>query len=165
MPGSAPLGALVATWSLVRAASGRLEKRDLMAALFGGLSPGDLRLASSWLAGEVPQGALNVGYRALADAEAAAGPPADEADSPSLLEIDQVFEEVLRATGPGSVSRRHALLAGLQARLTASGREFLHGLLLGELRQGALRSLVIDSIAKAFGLPAPELRRAVMFAG
>src|SRR5688572_19513060 len=117
MPLPASLRALVATWLAVRQASGRLEKRDLMATLFAGLSPEDLRLAASWLAGEVAQGALNVGYRALADAEADAGPvPAPEADSPSLAEVDRVFEEVLGATGPGSVARRHALLAGLHAR-------------------------------------------------
>jgi DNA ligase-1 len=166
MAGSGSARELVATWSAVRRVSGRLGKRALMAGLFARLEPRDLRLAASWLAGEVPQGALHVGWSALAAAAADAGPPpAGDADPPSLLEIDAVFAELQRTAGPGSVARRHELLAGLHARLTADGREFVAGLLLGELRQGALRSLVIDSLAVALHLPAAGLRRAVMFGG
>ncbi len=48
-----PLGEVVATWLAVRAASGRLDKRRHMAALFGRLAGDDLRLAASYLSGDM----------------------------------------------------------------------------------------------------------------
>src|SRR5205823_12614127 len=38
-------------------------------------------------------------------------------------------------------------------------------LLLGELRQGALEGVMADAVARAAGMPAPAVRRAVMLAG
>jgi DNA ligase-1 len=85
--------------------------------------------------------------------------------SPSLQELHAVFERLRTAAGAGSERARVDLLAALNERLNADERDFLSGLLLGELRQGALRALVVDALAAAFAVDPEALRRAVMFAG
>ena len=67
--------------------------------------------------------------------------------------------------GKGAGAERARLLHELFARATADEQDFLVRLLLGELRQGALEGLMIEAIARASGLPADEVRRAVMMAG
>jgi DNA ligase-1 len=42
---------------------------------------------------------------------------------------------------------------------------FLIGLLLGELRQGALEGVVLEAVAKASSLPSDLIRQAIMFSG
>ena len=44
-------------------------------------------------------------------------------------------------------------------------RRFLSGLARGDLRQGALESLVVDALARAAELPLADVRRAVMLRG
>jgi DNA ligase-1 len=44
-------------------------------------------------------------------------------------------------------------------------RRFLFGLIMGELRQGALQGLVLEAVARAAGVPAADVRRAAMMAG
>jgi len=60
---------------------------------------------------------------------------------------------------------RQRLLHELFLRLTEAEQRFLGGLLVGELRQGALEGLVLEAVAQAAGLPSRELRRAAMMAG
>src|SRR5262249_35698166 len=62
-------------------------------------------------------------------------------------------------------ARRLTLLTGLFARATASEQRFLAGLLLGELRQGAVESLVLDAVAVAAQVSNDLLRRALMLSG
>jgi DNA ligase-1 len=172
----ARLGDIVATWNHVRSTPGRIEKRDRIAALLSRLAPDDLRLAVCYLSGEIPQGALGVGWSTLRDAFearpelplfAAVAPPAaaTAAPSPSLSELDRVFERLRTAAGAGAERTRVHLLGDLAERLSPDERDFLRGLLLGELRQGAQRSLVLDALATARGVESAALRRAVMFAG
>ncbi len=47
--------------------------------------------------------------------------------------------------------------------LTEPEQRFLRGLILGEVRQGALDSLLIEAIADATGVPVTAVRRAAMF--
>src|ERR1700688_343481 len=44
-------------------------------------------------------------------------------------------------------------------------QDFFIGLLMGELRQGALEGIMVDAVAKASGISADRVRRAVMLAG
>jgi DNA ligase-1 len=159
----APFRAVVDTWRDVRAASGRLEKRRRMAQLFAGLEPADVRLAATFLAGEPEQGALGVGWAVVSEAVRAAGPRVE----PRLLlaDVDATFTELTRAEGTGANRRRAELVAALLARADADERELLVGLILGELRQGALRALVLEALADARAVELGELRRAVMHAG
>ena len=58
-----------------------------------------------------------------------------------------------------------AELRALFGRATADEQDFLVRLVCGDLRQGALESVVSDAVAKATGLPPARVRRAVMMAG
>ena len=82
-----------------------------------------------------------------------------------ILETDRLLDEVAKVRGPGSQATRTTLLRGLFARSTTLEREFLIRLLLGDLRQGALAGVMVDAIAFASGVPLPDVRRAVMYAG
>jgi DNA ligase-1 len=86
-------------------------------------------------------------------------------DGVELVELDATLERIARATGKGSTEVRRGLLAGLLARLDQDERQFLFGLIMGELRQGALEALVIEAVARAADLPVSDVRRAVMLTG
>ena len=166
---------LVATSSAVRAKPARLEKRACLQALFTGLDAEDLRLAATYLSGEIPQGSLQVGWSAVREAMRAGQAPAlplfaalSEAPlrrSPTIGELDRAFGELSRVAGPGSARQRRAILCRLFAPLEEEESRFLSGLLLGELRQGALRAEVLEALADAFSAETDSLRRAVMFSG
>jgi DNA ligase-1 len=53
----------------------------------------------------------------------------------------------------------------LFARADAEERRFLAGLVMGELRQGALEGLVLEAVAKAAGLAPAVVRQAAMYSG
>jgi len=73
--------------------------------------------------------------------------------------------EIKAARGPGAAGRRSASLGGLLARATEAERHFLVRLVMGELRQGAQEGVVVDAVARAFQVPAADVRRATMLAG
>jgi DNA ligase-1 len=62
-------------------------------------------------------------------------------------------------------SERERLLAALFARLTAEERDFVTRLILGELRQGALESIVLDALSQAANVSPEAIRKAMLFAG
>ncbi len=174
------LNEVVAISRAVRATPSRLDKQALLAGLFSRLAAADLALAVSYLAGEIPQRRLGIGWKALSAA-------ADESSSPrgenltlfasqtssapaapidlTLAELDRDFAAIADTRGPGSASRAASLLRQLLDRAGPEGREFLGSLLLGELRQGALRAVVRDAVARALELPPETIARAEMFGG
>jgi DNA ligase-1 len=79
--------------------------------------------------------------------------------------VDAVLDRIARSSGAGSAGAKQRLLRELLARLTAEEQRFLAGLILGELRQGALEGLVVEAIARAASRPPAEVRRALMMAG
>ena len=155
---------LVDTSDAVGATRSRLEKIDRLAQLIRTLPPPLVFAGVSYLSGDLPQGRLGVGYAALHDLRRAGTPPAPEATL-ALEEVDGIFSEIKAAWGPGAAARRAALLGGLLARATEAEQHFLARLIIGELRQGALEGVVIDGVARAFGVPAADVRRATMLAG
>jgi DNA ligase 1 len=156
------LADLVRTSSRVSATSSRLAKVREIAALLGKLSAEEIPIGVSYLAGELPQGRIGVGYAALQAAAAAAAP-----GEPTLSvgETDRYVAELAGIRGGGAAKRRSAALSDLIARATAEERPFLLRLLVGELRQGALVGVMIDAIAAASGVPVADVRRAAMYAG
>ena len=68
-------------------------------------------------------------------------------------------------TGRGSTADRVLILHRLLARATQGEQSFLTRLMMGELRQGALEGVMVEAVAKASGIPARAVRRAVMFSG
>ncbi len=82
-----------------------------------------------------------------------------------IAEVDAVLDRIAKTSGKGSAGIRREALGALLARLTADEQLFLGGLVVGDLRQGALQGLVLEAVARASGIPASQVRRAFMVAG
>ena len=156
------LAEIAGTSAAVAATRSRLEKVDLLMATLRRFAEEEIEVGSGYLAGVPRQGRMGLGWETLRD-DRGQGP----ASTPTLalLEVDAAFERIARTAGKGSAAERRKLLAELMSRATAAEQEFLIRLILGELRQGALEGLVVEAIARAAGVPASDIRRAVMLAG
>jgi DNA ligase-1 len=152
---------LVATSATVSATSARNAKRDALAALLTGRGPREAIIAVGFLTGEPRQGRIGVGWRTLAAADRV------HAAEPSLTldDVDRAISELGSLSGAGSQAARRALLEDLFSRATEDEGAFLFRLLGGELRQGALEGVMADAVAKAAGVPAASVRRAMMLGG
>ncbi len=174
------LSDLVRTSDAVSLASGRRVKIDEIAGLLRRASRGEVPVAVAFLSGELRQRQIGVGYAALggllrADlpaggpaggGPAGGGPGPDPAARPlTLAETDSVFAAIGATTGPGSQAERRRLLGALFARATPAGQSFLTRLLAGELHQGALEGVMVEAVARAAGVPAGEVRRALLLGG
>ncbi len=149
------------TSAAVAARSSRLQKIELLAGTLRLASPEEAPVAVAFLSGELPNGTIGVGWASLRDLP----PPAPPPPTLRLLDAHELLERLRLTTGPGSQADRHGLLTELFARATEEERRFLRGLLLGELRQGALEGVVAEAIARAADVGASEVRRAAMLAG
>jgi ATP-dependent DNA ligase I len=169
---------LVRTSDAVAAAPGRRAKVDGIAALLRRASPAEIPVAVAFLAGELRQRQIGVGYAALGDllradltatqsvAAGDGGSAATATEPPlTLAETDAAFAVVGSTTGPGSQADRRRLLAELFERATPGERSFLVRLLAGDLRQGALEGLMVEAVASAAGVPTEEVRRAYLLGG
>jgi ATP-dependent DNA ligase I len=158
--GGVLLDEVAGTSAAVAASSARLAKVERLAACLGRLEPAEVHPAVAFLSGELRQRQIGVGWAALRDVPAPAASP-----TLTVAEVDTTFERIGRLAGPGSQAERRRLLAGLLGRATAAEQRFLRGLLSGELRQGALEGVMVEAIAKAAGVAATEVRRALMLRG
>lgn len=154
------LARLVETSSALVATSSRNAKVALVAQALRAAEPAQVGLVASYLSNVLPQRRLGVGWRSLAHLPE----PADEATL-TLSGVDQAFEALAVAAGPGSTQARRAGLADLLARATAHEQEYLRGLMLGGVRQGAQDGVMLAAIAQAAQVPETAVRRAVMLAG
>jgi len=156
------LADLVHTSERVTAAAGRLEKIALLADLLGQLDPGEVEIATAFLCGTVRQSRLGVGPVGLP-------PPGSGVLALTLGlrldDVDAAFEHISRAAGKGSAGEKRRILQDLWVRAGLEERRFLARLILGELRQGALEGVVLEAVARAAGVPAAAVRRALMTAG
>jgi len=154
------LAEIAETSAAVAGASARLAKVERLAEPLRRCGPDEIGIAAAFLSGELRQRQIGVGYASLRDPE----PPA-EAASLTLTEVDATFAAIGARAGAGSQRERRRLLAELMVRATAAEQQFLWRLLLGDLRQGALEGVVVEAVAKAAGVPAAEVRRALMLRG
>lgn len=140
----------------------RLAKVAAFVALLEQLAVEEVPVVVAILSGAVRQGRIGVGWATVARYR-----EAEPAPSPTLsvLDVDDALGRLAAASGPGSVAARTAILEDLFARATDREADLLRRLLLGELRQGALTSLVTDAVAEASGVPVAAVRRAAMLAG
>ena len=145
----------------VAATASRLAKTRTIADFLRALEPEELEIALPWLSGELRQGKLTIGYAAL---RSATGDPG-AVSTLTVADVDGAFERLKAVKGKGSAGQRSAQLKDLFSRGTAEEQDFLLRLLVGELRQGALEGVMLEAVAAASGLPAPEVRRAATFAG
>ncbi|MFF2268130.1 ATP-dependent DNA ligase [Cellulosimicrobium cellulans] len=174
------LAEVAATSETVAATRSRLAKRAAIADLLRRVAadagpagtaddtddPGDgggrdeVEIAVAYLAGELRQRRTGLGWRSLRDLPT----PAEE-PTLTLTDVDSAFARMADLSGPGSATARQAEAGALFVAATAREQALLAGLVSGELRQGALDSVVVDAIAEASGVPADAVRRAVMLAG
>ena len=146
----------------VTRSAGRLAKIGHLAEGLRRLGPEEIPIVVAYLCGELPQGKIGIGWSMLKDALACAP---SEGGVLTLADADACFENVRRTTGSGSSSRRTANLAGLLGRASATEREFLQRLVMGEMRHGALEGVMMEAVAKASGLPSRSVRRAYFVNG
>lgn len=81
------------------------------------------------------------------------------------MDIQVRLEDLAKTTGAGSSKKKKRMLRGLLSKIGEKERKFLVGLILGEIRQGALEGLVLEAIAQASSLQINALRQAFMFSG
>jgi len=146
----------------VAATRSRRAKIARLAGVLGRSEPGELPAAIGFLCGELRQGRLGLGPRTLQRLRAE---PAAPSSAASVLELDAVFQALEDLSGKGVASEREQLLAALFARLSEEERQFVVRLILGELRQGALESIVLDALAEAARVSPQSIRKAMLFAG
>jgi DNA ligase-1 len=157
------LAVLVAASAVVAATRSRTAKVAELARVLrvaAGAGEREVMLAAAFLSGRVPHGRLGVGYRTLASLP----PPADVATL-ALGDVDAAFTALATANGPGSATTRRTTLDALFSAATAEERDFLAGLLSGEVRQGALDGIMQLAVAHAADVPLEAVRRAAMLAG
>jgi ATP-dependent DNA ligase I len=168
------LDRVVRTSAAVAATRSRLAKIDEIATLLREVPAGEIAVAVSFLAGDLTQRQIGVGYAALTDLLGGYGqtapPAADVIEAPAVAELtltetDQALGRIGALAGPGSQAERRRLLASLLGRATEAERQFLIRLLAGDLRQGALDGVMIDAVARAAGVAGAEVRRAHQLSG
>ncbi len=155
------LDEIARTSTAVAATRSRVAKIGLLAETLRRLLPDEVPIAVAYLSGVLPQGTVGVGWASLRDLPPAASPP----PALELREVHAALDRIATATGKGSQAARRGELAELFSRTTEQERRFLLGLLSGELRQGALEGIMVEAVARAAGVPASEVRRALMVGG
>ncbi|MFJ8059493.1 ATP-dependent DNA ligase [Streptomyces sp. NPDC096142] len=144
----------------VAATSARSRKIALLAELFRDAEADDVPIVIPYLAGRLPQGRLGIGWKVL-------GQEVEPATEPTLTvrETDARLTALGTVSGAGSQAERARLVGELMGAATAGEQRFLFGLITGEVRQGALDAVAVEGLAQATGVPAADVRRAVMLAG
>ncbi len=152
---------IVETSRRVAETAKRLEKIDLLAVLLRQVTVAEIEPVVTFLSGRPLQNRINVGYATIREAGA------EPAEHPTLEihDVNRALESLTKVAGAGSEQQRRAILNSLFARASQPEQAFLTGLLLGELRQGALEGVMLEALARAFEAPVDEVRRAVMMAG
>ncbi|MBL0003075.1 MAG: ATP-dependent DNA ligase [Actinomycetales bacterium] len=148
----------------VAATTSRTAKIGLLADVLGRVGVDEIEPAIGFLTASVRQGRLGVGWRTIADLAEGAAASADQA-SLTITEVDAAIERLAALGGTGSAAARTEELTRLWGRATTDEQRLLTGILLGELRIGALEGVLTDAVAKAAGRPLEEVRRAAMLTG
>ena len=156
-----PFASVVATAQAVAGTSSRTAKIARLAELLRGLAADEVEPAVGFLTASVRQGRLGVGWRTLADLSAE---PAQTATL-SIAEVDAAISRLAAAGGAGAAAARTEELTRLWAQATADEQRLLAGILVGEVRIGALDGVLTDAVAKAAEWPLAEVRRAAMLFG
>jgi DNA ligase-1 len=155
------LAEVVATGAVVAATRSRTAKTDALASLLRQTVADDLPVVIGLLVGEPRQGRFGVGWASALSIDAQ---PATSA-SLTVREVDATISALASTSGAGSAAVRSMLLHDLFVRATVDEADYLRRLIVGELRPGALGSVVTDALAKALAIPPTVVRRAAMLMG
>ena len=157
------LAVLVAASAVVAATRSRTAKVAELARvlkLAAAAGEREVMLSAAFLSGRVPHGRLGVGYRTIASL-----PPPADVSTLLLADVDAAFAALATSSGAGSATTRRTALDALFSAATAPERDFLSGLVTGEVRQGALDGIMQLAVAQAAEVPLESVRRAAMLAG
>src|SRR5262245_38463887 len=116
---SMPLSHLVQTVGRVRGTSKKLEKVALIAELLRETQEREAELVALYLSGTLPQGRIGIGYRTI---QGGATESPRSGEPLTLLDVDQAFETIADASGPGSAERKAGALRALMERADAEER-------------------------------------------
>jgi ATP-dependent DNA ligase I len=121
-----------------------------------------LEVGVAYLAGDLLQGRIGIGPAAVFK-----NPPGSAQPGGVLRvqDVDRCFDAIQAVRGAGAVGERLRLWLQLLERGTQPEQQFLRRLVVGELRQGALESLVADAVARAARVRPEAVRRALMLSG
>jgi DNA ligase-1 len=155
------LADIVEASTRLAATSSRSRKVAILAELLRRLDADEVPLVVGFLSGSPRQGRVGVGYSTIYGIEAQ---PSTE-PSLTVYDVDAAISGVESAVGSGSAMRRRQLLGELFDRATEQEATFLRRLFTGELRQGALAGVMVDSVADAAGVSGALARRALMLSG
>ena len=153
---------VVSVSQAVTATSGRLEKTGYLADLLKRTPPDEMAIVVPFLSGSTRQRRIGIGGAMLSSMRDV---PPSEVPSLDVRDVDAAIDRLAATAGAGSTASRSQLLRQLFGRATRGEQDFLTRLLFGELRQGALEGVLTDAIARASGIGAARIRRAVMLAG
>ena len=153
---------LVRASEAVRSTRSKTQKAAVLAELLSRVSEDEAEIAVSYLSGQPRQDRLNVGYATIAELNAL---PHPEPATLTLSEVDSALEGIAAIAGPGSKQRRADALEALFDRAGEAEQRFLRGLILREVRQGALDGIMTEAVAVAIGAEAADVRRAAMLSG
>src|SRR5437764_7141139 len=92
------LAEIAATSAAVAATSSRLAKVDLLATCLLPMTPAEVPVAVAYLSGELPGGALGVGWAAMRGLP----PPTPGPPTVGILETEATLGRIRAASGPGS---------------------------------------------------------------
>ncbi|MFT4081423.1 MAG: ATP-dependent DNA ligase [Nocardioides sp.] len=154
------LADLVATSAAVAATRSRKAKVAALADRLRAADRAELETVVSYLGGALRQRRTGLGWRSLTELPEPATQP-----SLSVRQVDAAFTAIAAVGGAGSQQARAELTADLFAAATAAEQTWLRGVITGEVRQGALDSLVQEALGAAAEVPLPVVRRAAMLAG
>jgi DNA ligase-1 len=155
------LADLVATSEAVTATRSRRAKIAALAACLQQAEADEVAIAASYLAGTIRQERLDVGWQTVKGLSC----PATDEPRLTLTEVHDTLNAVAAAKGSGSRKAKTDALERLLTAATDTEQRFLTGLILGELRQGALEGIIAQGIAEAWGVPASAVQRAWMLSG
>ena len=111
--------------------SARSAKTKLIAAALRAADNEDVPIVVAWLSGELLQRRIGVGWAALSTM-----PPPAAAPSLMVAGVNLALTEMAEASGPGSQTRRSALLLDVMSRSSELEQVFLRALFAGNLRRG-----------------------------
>jgi DNA ligase 1 len=154
--------ALVDASERLRFTAGKKEKVSILADLLGRSRGRETFLLAHYLVGSIPSGKLGIGWKTIQPA--IEGLAASDR-SVEIPEVQKHLEDLSGVKGTGSVQEKIRILRRLFGMLKERERSFLIGLLLGEMRQGALEGIVLEAVAKASSLPSHLIRQSFMFSG
>jgi DNA ligase-1 len=156
--------AVTDTWTALRATRSRKKKAALLGELLAEASQEAdtvLHCVVTWLTGELPQGKIGIGpslLRTVRDTEPGLA-------ALTVRQVHDCFDDMAAISGKGSKTRREQALRDLLGSVSDSAQIFLVGLLMGELRQGAVAGVMVQAISDVFRVPLVLTRRAAMLSG